>query len=169
MFPKVSRWIPTVSLAWALQIICTAPSQAQEPKPIFDLDCVSFSGRFMANAPVKKKVYPGLAVDGTAWSLAPDAKRPTITRVFAGEAAEKAGIQAGDEIVSINGYSTDDMKLRELFAAYHMFEPDTMTETLVVQQKGGTQKSVKLQLLTVDKCNPEEKAVWLGLYKGWGY
>jgi C-terminal processing protease CtpA/Prc len=118
---------------------------------------------------VKKKVYQGLAVDGTNWSIDGASKKVTVTKVFPGEAAEKAGIQVGDEIVKVNGYATDDLPLGELFYAYHMYEPDSLIETLVVKKKDGSEKTHKLQLLTLDKCNAEEKTAWLDLYKSWGY
>jgi hypothetical protein len=142
---------------------------AEEPVPVFELDCISFAGRFLANAPVKKKVYPGLAVDGTSWALAPDDKGAVVTRIFPGEAAEKAGVEAGDQIISVNGYATAGMQLRDLFAAYHMYEPDTLTETLVLRKKDGSQPTLKLQLVTIDKCGQEERTAWLDAYKGWGY
>jgi predicted metalloprotease with PDZ domain len=158
------------ALTVILQIVCNCGAAgAEDSEPIFDLDCISFAGRFLANAPVKKKVYQGLAVDGTAWSIDPASKKVTVTKVFPGEAAEKAGIEVGDEIVKVNGYATDGLPLGELFYAYHMYEPDSLIETLVVKKKDGSEKTHKLQLLTLDKCNGEEKTAWLDLYKSWGY
>lgn len=167
---KIFRRVATVSLLLIVQTSCSIPqTSAEETKPVFELDCVTFAGRFLAGAPVKKKAHPGLAVDGTAWSIAPDSKHVSITKVFPGEAAEKAGLESGDEIVSVNGYSTSEMPLRDLFCSYHMYDPDSMTETLIVQKKDGTRKTCKLQLLTLDKCNAEEKTAWLDVYKALGY
>jgi predicted metalloprotease with PDZ domain len=167
---KVLRPAVVGGLLLVLGAVCSiGVTRAEETKPIFELDCVSFAGRFLANAPVKKKAYPGLAVDGTAWAISPETKKVEITKVFPGEAAEKDGVEVGDQVVSVNGYMTDGLQLRELFGAYHMYQPDTLTETLIVQKKDGTQKTVKLQLLTTDKCNAEEKTAWLEKYKGWGY
>lgn len=154
--------------AWLLLMILSAPGAKADDKPVFDMDCVSFAGRFLANAPVKKKAYKGLAVDGTAWTLTPD-KRVQITKVFPGEAAERAGIVAGDEVVTINGYATQGMELRDIFAHYHLYDPDALTETIEVQKKDGTRANLKLQLLTIDACNPEERRAWQEFYKGWGY
>lgn len=153
-----------------LQTCCSlAKAQTEETKPVFELDCINFEGRFLGKAPVKKKVYPGLAADGTAWSLTPDNK-VAITRVFEGEAAAKAGLEPGDEIISVNGYPTDGAKIGELICFYHMYEPSTLTETLVVKKKkDGTQQTLALNLLTLDKCNAEEKRAWLEIYKGLGY
>jgi C-terminal processing protease CtpA/Prc len=142
---------------------------ADEPPPVFELDCVSFAGRFLDKAPVKKKAYPGFAVDGTVVSMDPEAKKVLVSKVIPGEAAENAGVAVGDQIISINGYNTDGMSLRELFAAYHMFDPANMVETVTVQKKDGTQATHKLKLLTLDACNPEEKSAWLEMYKAWGY
>ena len=143
---------------------------ADEPTPVFEMDCVNFAGRFLANAPVKKKVFRGLAVDGTAWSLSDDGKHLTITRIFPGEAAEKEGLEAGDEILTVNGYPfTDSMSPRDIFFAYHMYEPDSLSETLSVRKKGGSEKSVKLQLIPIDSANAEEKTAWMEKYKAWGY
>jgi predicted metalloprotease with PDZ domain len=142
---------------------------ADEEKPIFENDCISFAGRGLANAPVKKKIYPGMTADGTAWTFDADSKKVVVTKLFAGEAAEKGGVEVGDQVVSVNGYNTDGQRLRQICFAYHMYEPDTLIETLVVQKKDGTQKSVRLQLLTLDKCAPEEKTAWLQQYKSWGY
>lgn len=155
----------------ALTILCCtiAPVHAEETAPVFELDCVSFAGRFLDNAPVKKKAHPGLAVDGTVWAIAPDTKQVSITRIFPGEAAEKAGLEVGDQIISVNGYLTDGVQLRDLFCAYHMYDAKTMTEALTVQKKDGTKKTVKLPLLTLDSCNAEEKRAWLNIYKGLGY
>jgi hypothetical protein len=158
-----------VALLLSLQPCCCSTSGQEELKPVFELDCVNFAGRFLAEAPAKKKTHPGLAADGTTWSIAPDNKCVVITRIFPGEAAEKAGLQTGDEIISVNGYQTDGAKLRDLFCAYHMYSPDTMTETLIVQKKDGSKNTVKLTLLTLDKCNAEEKHDWLNIYKGLGY
>jgi len=161
---------PVIALLLILQTCCPiGRAQAEETTPVFEFDCVSFEGRFLANAPIKKKVYPGLAVDGTIWSIAPDTKRVLVTRIFSGEAAEKAGVEPGDEIINVNGYSTNGSQIRELFASYHMYDPNTLTETLIVQKKDGTQKTLKLQLLTLDKCNAEEKRAWLDIYKSLGY
>lgn len=123
----------------------------------------------MAKAPVKKKVYPSLAADGTAWSIAPDNKYLTITKVFEGEAAAKAGLEPGDQIISVNGYPTEGAKVGDLICFYHMYEPATLTETLEVKKKDGTQQTVALNLLTLDKCNAEEKRAWLDVYKIMGY
>lgn len=140
---------------------------ADETKPVFELDCINFEGRFLAKAPVKKKVYPALAADGTAWST--QDKHLTITRVFEGEAAAKAGLEPGDEITSVNGYPTEGAKVGELICFYHMYEPSTLTETLVVKKKDGTQQTLALNLLTLDKCNAEEKRAWMDIYKSMGY
>lgn len=159
---------------WALLLIlqsgiAVGQSQAEDVKPVFEMDCVSFAGRGLANAPLKKKKpHSGLAVDGTIWSLGADGK-VTVTRVFPGEAAEKGGVEVGDEVVTVNGYTVNGLPLRELVYAYHMYEPDNVTETLVIQKKDASQKTVKLPLLTLDKCDPEEKRAWLDLYKAWGY
>ncbi len=151
------------------QMPTAAPAFADETKPVFEFDCINFSGRFLGGAPVKKKAHPGLAVDGTAWSIDPESKHVIVSRIFAGEAAEKAGIQTGDQIVSVNGYPTTGSPIRDIFCSYHMYDADKMTESLVVQKKDGTQKTIRLQLLPVDKCNPEEKRAWLDFYKGMGY
>jgi membrane-associated protease RseP (regulator of RpoE activity) len=143
--------------------------RADDATPVFELDCVGFEGRFLANAPVKKKVHPGLGVDGTVWAMSPDGKQVLVTQVVPGEAAEKAGIESGDEIVSINGYPTTGSQLRDLFRSYHMYDPATMTETLIVKKKDGTQKTHKLHLLTLDACNADEKRGWLEIYKSLGY
>lgn len=155
--------------AFAILIFTAGLAQAQQSKPVFELDCVSFEGRFLANAPVKKKTPPGLAVDGTSWSVSPDTKQVTISKVFPGEAAEKGGVEAGDQIISVNGYQANGSQIRDLFCAYHMYEPKTLTETLIVQKKDGTQKTLKLQLLPIDKCDAEEKRAWLDVYKSLGY
>lgn len=165
----VCRRFVAISLLLILQTSCSiAKAQTEEAKPVFELDCVNFEGRFLARAPVKKKTYPSLAADGTAWSLAPDNK-VTITRVFADEAAAKAGLEPGDEIISVNGYPTNGAKLGELICFYHMYDPSTQTETLEVKKKDGTQQTLQLNLLTMDKCNAEEKRAWLDIYKGLGY
>lgn len=143
-------------------------ARADELKPVFELDCVSFAGRFLGGAPLKKKVHPGLAADGTVWAVSPD-KRVIVTRVFPGEAAEKAGVESGDEILSVNGYATNGSQPGELFCAYHMYQPTTMTETLIVQKKDGTTQTLKLHLLSLDTCNQEEKRAWLDIYKSLGY
>lgn len=166
---KVSCWPAVIALLILQTCGLIGQAQADENKPVFELDCVSFAGRFLANAPVKKKAHPGLAVDGTIWSIAPDSKQVSITRVFPGEAAEKAGVEQGDEIISVNGYPANGLPLRDLFCAYHMYNPTTLTETLVVQKKDGTKKTVMLPVLTLDKCNAEEKSAWLDIYKGLGY
>lgn len=153
-----------------LQTCCSiAKAQTDETKPVFELDCINFEGRFLAKAPVKKKAYPGLAADGAAWSIASDNKHLSITRIFEGEAAAKAGLEPGDEIISVNGYPTDGVKVRELICFYHMYEPTTLTETLVVKKKDGTPQTLELNLLTLDKCNAEEKRAWLDIYKRLGY
>lgn len=146
-----------------------ASAQGGETKPVFDLDCMSFAGRFLGGAPVKKKTHPGLAVDGTAWMLSPQTKTVMVTKVFAGEAAEKAGVEVGDQVISVNGYLTSGSQFRDVFCSYHMYQPDTLMETLKIQKKDGTQKILNLQLLTLDKCNPEEKTTWLDIYKSLGY
>jgi S1-C subfamily serine protease len=161
------RQILIVSVAMAAVVLPVA--RAQSTPPVFELDCVSFAGRFLAGAPIKKKPYPGLAVDGTVWSISPDDKRVSIARVFPAEAAEKAGIEVGDEVLSVNGYPTAGSTLRDLFAAYHMYDPATLSETLVVRKKDGTEKTVKLTLLPADQANAEEKNAWLSLYQAWGY
>lgn len=157
------------ALSLVLQLSCSiGKAHAEETKPVFELDCVSFAGRFLDSAPVKKKAHPGLAVDGTTWSVTPE-KHVVISRIVPGESAQKAGLEPGDEIISVNGYATSGLPLRELFYAYHMYRPDTLMETLVVQKKDGTQKTHKLALLPIDKCEAEEKRSWLELYKYWGY
>lgn len=123
----------------------------------------------MAKAPVKKKTYPALAADGTAWSIAADKKHPAITRIFEGEAAAKAGLEPGDEIISVNGYPTEGAKIGDLICFYHMYEPSTLKETLVVKKKDGTEQTLSLDLLSMDKCNAEEKRAWLDAYKNLGY
>ncbi len=123
----------------------------------------------MAGAPLKKKLYPGLAVDGTSWALSPDQKHVTIARVFSGEAAEKAGVEVGDLVTKVNGYPVDGLSLRDIFCAYHMYQPDTLTETLMIQKKDGASKTLTLQMLNLDKCDQEEKRVWLDTYKSLGY
>jgi hypothetical protein len=166
----VCRWSVAISLLLILQTCWSiAKAQTEETKPVFELDCVNFEGRSLAKAPVKKKAYPSLAADGTAWSIAPDTKHVTITRIFEGEAAAKAGLEPGDEIISVNGYSTEGAKLGELICFYHMYEPSTLTETLVVKKKDGSEQTLALNLLTLDKCNAEEKRAWLDIYKGLGY
>jgi C-terminal processing protease CtpA/Prc len=149
--------------SWSIAKVCA------DDAPVFELDCVNFAGRMLDKAPVKKKATPALAADGTAWSISPESKKMLITKVFAGEAAEKAGIAAGDEIVSVNGYPVSGMSLRKLYCAYHMYEFNSQTETLIIQKKDGNQQTVKLTLLAMDKCNPEEKQAWLEVYKGLGY
>lgn len=167
---KSFRLNVVLALSLLLQTCCMiGKAQADEPKPIFELDCINFAGRFLANAPLKKKAHPGLAVDGTSWAVAPRTNLVSIIKVFPGEAGEKAGLETGDEIVSVNGYSTSGLNVSELFSAYHMYDPRTMTETLVVQKKDGTKKTVKLDLLTLDKCNADEKCAWLDIYKCLGY
>ncbi len=166
----VCRRSVVISLLLILQTCCSiAKAQTDETKPVFELDCINFEGRFLAKAPVKKKAYPGLAADGAAWSIASDNKHLSITRIFEGEAAAKAGLEPGDEIISVNGYPTDGVKVRELICFYHMYEPTTLTETLVVKKKDGTPQTLELNLLTLDKCNAEEKRAWLDIYKCVGY
>lgn len=145
-----------------------ANAQTEETKPIFELDCINFEGRFLAKAPVKKKTFPALAADGTTWSISPDNK-VLITRVFEGEAAAKAGLEPGDEIISVNGYPTEGAKLGDLICFYHMYEPATSTESLVVKKKDGTEQTLALNLLPMDKCNADEKRAWLDTYKRLGY
>lgn len=159
-----------ILLALILQTYCSiAKAQTEETKPVFELDCINFEGRFLGKAPVKKKAYLSLAADGTAWSITPDNK-VSITRIFEGEAAAKAGLEPGDEIISVNGYPTEGAKLGELICFYHTYEPSTLTETLVVKKKkDGTQQTLQLTLLPMDKCNAEEKHAWLDIYKGLGY
>lgn len=159
-----------ISLLLILQTSCSiAKAQTEETKPVFEFDCINFEGRFLGKAPVKKKAYPCLAADGTAWSIAADNKCLSITRIFEGEAAAKAGLEKGDEIISVNGYPTEAAKVGELICFYHMYEPSTLTETLVIRKKDGTQQTVSLNLLPMDKCNEEEKRAWLDIYKGLGY
>jgi predicted metalloprotease with PDZ domain len=163
------RQLTLLAVCAALSTIFIARARADAPTPVFELDCVSFAGRFLAGAPIKKKPYPGLAVDGTVWSMAADGKSVSITRVIPAEAAEKAGIEVGDEVLNVNGYPTAGMTLRDVFSAYHMYDPSTLSETLVVRKKDGSEKSVKLTLLPVDQSNPEEKSAWLSNYSAWGY
>lgn len=159
-----------ISLLLILQSSCSmVRAQTNETIPLFELDCVNFEGRFLAKAPAKKKARPGLAVDGTAWALSADNKKVYITRIFEGEAAGQAGLKAGDEIVSVNGYPAAGLEVRDLICAYHMYDLATLTETLSVRKQDGTEQTLKLQLLTPDKCNPEEKRAWLDIYKGLGY
>lgn len=149
--------------------IFTIKAVADEVVPVFEMDCISFSGRGLANAPLKKKKpHSGLAADGTTWAAGADGK-VTVTKVFPGEPAEKEGVEVGDEIITVNGYTVNGLPKGELFYAYHMYEPDNVVETLVLQKKDGTQKTVKLPLLTLDKCDPEEKKALIELYKTWGY
>ena len=64
--PKFSR-IVVAAAVLILQMSCNVGvARAEDGEPLFELDCISFAGRFLANAPVKKKQYLGLAVDGTA-------------------------------------------------------------------------------------------------------
>ena len=166
----VCRRPAVISLLLMMQTSCSIVlAQTEETKPVFELDCINFEGRFLAKAPLKKKTYPCLAADGTAWSIAADNKAVLISRVFEGEAAAKAGLVPGDEIISVNGYPTDGAKIGELICFYHMYEPSTLTETLVVKKKDGTQQTADLNLLSLDKCNAEEKRAWLDIYKGLGY
>lgn len=145
-------------------------AHAEETKPVFEFDCINFAGRNLGNAPLKKKKpHPGLAVDGTVWTMSPETKRVTITQIIPGEAAEKAGLAVGDEIITVNNYPTEGANMRGLVCAYHMYKLDSLIETLVVRKKDGTEQTLKLQLLPVDKCNPEEKTAWLDLFKGLGY
>lgn len=146
-----------------------ATAQTEETKPVFELDCVNFEGRFLARAPVKKKAQRSLAADGSVWSITPGSKHVSITRIFEGEAAAKAGLEPGDEITGVNGYSTDGATVPELICFYHMYNPSTLMETLIVKKKDGTEQTLELQLLTMDKCNAEEKRAWLDIYKGLGY
>lgn len=157
------------SLFLILQTSCSIAKAQTETKPVFEFDCINFEGRFLAKAPKKIKTYPCLAADGTAWTIKAGNKYPAITRIFEGEAAAKAGLEAGDEIISVNGYPTDGAKISELVCFYHMYEPSTLKETLVVQKKDGTEQTLALDLLTMDKCNPEEKRAWLEVYKSLGY
>ena len=158
-----------ISFVFILQTACLIVKAQTETKPVFELDCINFEGRFMAKAPVKKKAYPSLAADGTAWSIAPGNKNLTITRIFEGEAAAKAGLEPGDEILSVNGYPTEGAKIGELICFYHMYEPSAMKETLVVKKKDGSEQTLALDLITMDKCNADEKRAWLELYKNLGY
>ena len=165
--PKIYCLVVATFMSWCLQAM-PVMVQAEEEKPVFELDCISFAGRFLGNAPVKKKAYSRLAVDGTIWAMAPDKKHAVITRVISNEAAEKAGLEPGSEIISVNGYPSEGLQLRQLFCAYHMYDPDTFTETLIVE-RNGSQKTLKLHLLTLDQCNAEERQAWLDIYKGLGY
>lgn len=165
----LAKFLGRVALAGALILLGSFAVRADEESPIFQNDCISFAGRGLANAPVKKKIYPGLAADGTAWSFDNDTKKLMITKIFPGEAAEKEGVEAGDQVVSVNGYNTDGLRLRQICFAYHMYEPDALIETLIVQKKDGTQKTVRLQLITLEKVPAEEKKAWLEQYKAWGY
>lgn len=168
--PRLLGWSTACACGLILQTCASiAVAQVDESKPVFELDCISFAGRFLSNAPVKKKVHPGLAVDGTIWALEPESNKVLVKKTFPGEAAQAAGVEAGDEIISINGYAAPGAQLRELFCSYHMYDAKTMTESLIIQKKDGTQKTLKLQLLTLDKCNADEKKAWLGIYKSLGY
>jgi hypothetical protein len=144
---------------------------AQEtPRSVFELDCVSFAGRFLSSAPVKKRAQPGLAVDGTAWSWSADSKQVIINKIFPGESAANEGVEPGDEVIAVNGYPTEGRTLLDVFAAYHMYDPVKLTETLTLKKKAdSTTKTVKLQVVPIDAANAEEKQSWLQHYKGLGY
>lgn len=166
----VGRESVVASLLLVLQTCCSiATAQTEETKPIFELDCINFEGRFLAKAPVKAKAYPALAADGTAWSAEPGKKHPVIKRIFEGGAAAKAGLEPGDEIIQINGYATEGVKLGDLICFYHMYETSTLTETLQVKKKDGTEQTLQLTVVPLDKCSPEEKRAWLDTYKNLGY
>jgi hypothetical protein len=164
-----SRRFVVISLLLILQTSCSIVKAQTETKPVFELDCINFEGRFMAKAPLKKKTYPCLAADGTAWSIAPDNNSLAITRIFEGESASNAGLEPGDLILSVNGYPTEGAKIGELICFYHMYEPSTLKETLLVKKKDGSEQTLTLDLLTLDKCNAEEKRAWLEHYKNLGY
>lgn len=170
MLPKIYCRSAFAAVVVVMQMSLPGAVRADDNAPVFELDCINFAGRGLANAPVKKKKpHPGLAVDGTLWDISPDTKRVVVTKVFAGEPAEKAGITTGDEIISVNGYPTEGKSVREIFFAYHMFDLDNQNETLVVQKKDGTKNTVKVPVLTGQLANEEEKKGWQEKYKDMGY